>query len=137
MNWTLVVTDGAYAITFLLGVAAIIGWSMRHGWKLFGRARRVLDDFEGVSERKGVPARPGVMERLQRSEAADQAILGRLEAGDRRFDAIEARLDGFQTVLDATSARVHAELTPNGKPLAEKIDALYQALVVNRDGGHE
>ena len=56
-----------------LGIAipaggAILGLGIRTLWRFVSRVRRFLDDFEGTPERPGVPAVPGLMERVRRIE---------------------------------------------------------------------
>ncbi|MFD4314971.1 hypothetical protein [Streptomyces sp. NPDC058548] len=60
---TALVWGGAASI--LVGLLAGLWRGVRALARFFLRAGRLLDDFLGEPERPGVPARPGVMERIQ------------------------------------------------------------------------
>ena len=56
----------ALAFAGALGTAMI--WLARWAWKLGTRIMRFFDDYFGTPAHDGVPARPGVMSRLQSME---------------------------------------------------------------------
>lgn len=122
MTWS-ALFDNAASLAIAGGAAAgAVGWSTRKAWLGLGRVRRFLDDYEGTPERNGVPARPGLMERMQTSETAQGQILDRLDTGDLRFASIESRL---QAVVD--------ELPKNGMPASVKLDYVYQWIMSRPD----
>lgn len=53
------------ALALVVAVTGCIAWGLRWGWRVLSRITRFLDDFMGEPARQGVPARPGVMTRLQ------------------------------------------------------------------------
>lgn len=57
-----------------LAVAALVSlWAALRGiFRLFARMHHFLDDWFGEEARDGIPARPGVMERLESLERAVQ-----------------------------------------------------------------
>ena len=55
------------AFAVILGVGVIVGAAVK-GWKVIKRLNHFLDDVMGEEERPGVPARPGLMERVMRVE---------------------------------------------------------------------
>ena len=55
----------AFAVILGIGVLAAAGVK---GWKVIKRLNHFLDDVMGEEERPGVPARPGLMERVMRVE---------------------------------------------------------------------
>lgn len=53
-----------------LGAAATVLWKLGRGVvRLLRQVRTFLEDWNGEPERPGVPARPGVLERLERLDA--------------------------------------------------------------------
>jgi len=55
--WTAVIMAATAAAT-------IIGWAVRHTWRIMRRTSRFMDDYFGQEARDGMPAVPGVMARL-------------------------------------------------------------------------
>ena len=55
------------AFAVILGVGVIVGAAVK-GWKVIKRLNHFLDDVMGEEARPGVPARPGLMERVMRVE---------------------------------------------------------------------
>lgn len=66
IDWEAVVSRLGLALAAL----AAIGGAVRGMFRLFGRMQHFLDDWFGEEARDGVPARPGVMERLDSLEQA-------------------------------------------------------------------
>lgn len=92
---------GTFAVT-------VGGFLVARAWRVTGRVRRFLDDYEGAPARPGVDARPGVMERLQ---------------------TVEQSVQGLGDVLGETRAIVH-ELRPNGGASArDEIRTIYRHVV--------
>jgi hypothetical protein len=56
------------ATALAVAVVGCFAWFGRQAWRLLLRTQDFLDDWAGHPERKGVPAKPGVMERLQTVE---------------------------------------------------------------------
>ncbi|GAB3224083.1 hypothetical protein GCM10027447_12320 [Glycomyces halotolerans] len=60
----------AAAAIVALGAAATVLWKLGRGVvRLLRQVRTFLEDWNGEPERPGVPARPGVLERLERLDA--------------------------------------------------------------------
>ena len=59
-------------------LATLAVWAGRKVWHTFRRTLDFLDDWGGHPERKGVPARPGVMERLQAVEFVLGEVRGQI-----------------------------------------------------------
>ena len=54
------------ALTALsIAVFGIAGWAARWAWRILKRTTHFLDDYFGEPPRDGLPAKPGVMARLQ------------------------------------------------------------------------
>jgi hypothetical protein len=66
------------ATALVLAVVGGIAWFTRWAWRLLRRTQDFLDDWGGHPERKGVPARAGVMERLQSVELIVTDVRGEL-----------------------------------------------------------
>jgi hypothetical protein len=56
------------AIAFFTALGALLVWMLRWAWRIISRIIRFLDDYFGTPGHEGVPARPGVMSRLQSVE---------------------------------------------------------------------
>lgn len=57
-------------IVGLVAGLAFLGTILGKAWRLLGRAKDLGDDLAGEPARRGVPARPGLMERVAAIEAA-------------------------------------------------------------------
>lgn len=120
----------ADAASLAIAGGAVVGvgaWFTRHSWRGVGRVRRLLDDLEGSQARPGVPARPGVMERLQSSEEANVQILERLAAGDEANAQILERL----ATGDEANAQILERLTAGDERFggdSDRLDAMEQRL---------
>lgn len=108
-------------------IVGVLAWATRHSWRGAGRVRRLLDDLEGSQARPGVPARPGVMERLQSSEETDGQILERLAAGEEANVQILERL----ATGEAAQAQILERLTAGDERFggdSDRLDAMEQRL---------
>ncbi|MGN6607955.1 MAG: hypothetical protein ACTHMS_13210 [Jatrophihabitans sp.] len=117
-----ILTDAASIAIAGGGAAGLVGWIIRKAWLGLARVRRFLDDYEGTPARPGIPERPGVMTRLQ-------SIDHRLANGDLRFEALDERntlLDQRHARVDAILAHLAEEMPKNGRPMTEKVDAIYR-----------
>ncbi|RJL21121.1 hypothetical protein [Bailinhaonella thermotolerans] len=81
---------GGLALLVLLG--RMVVWA----WRFLRRVGHFLDDWQGEQPRPGVPARPGIPERLASVEA-------RMAGVEARMAALEVELshDGGATLRDA------------------------------------
>ena len=73
--------DPAWITAALALAAAVLGclaWLGRKVWRGWQRTENFLDDWGGHPERPGVPARPGVMERLQSVEFTLGEVRGQI-----------------------------------------------------------
>lgn len=87
------------AITWILALVAFALLALR-GWKLLGALKDFLDDVKGEPARPGVPARAGLMERVQRIEHEVLPNTGTsLNDAVRRTDEAVVRLE--QSVSEA------------------------------------
>lgn len=97
-------------------VGGILVWFGRKAWKGVRRWTRFLDNYEGTPEAPGIPARPGVMQRLQTIEAANE----------------------HQTSLLAEMQPTVVEVKqilgqPNGMDLGTKIDRLWAKYLTDEE----
>jgi hypothetical protein len=63
--------DPAWATALIALVAAVFGavaWAARWAWAILRRIVHFLDDFGGQPARDGLPARPGLMARMESVE---------------------------------------------------------------------
>jgi hypothetical protein len=133
------VTAAALAIP---GAATVI--LFRPLRKMSHRFGQFLDDWGGETSRIGVPARPGVMERLSKIEerqvaVSNEALKTRTEvrtqlvASEKRTAAVLADLDVRLGEAQEQLAVVHHEMLPNGGySLKDQVNRIDPAL--NDDG---
>lgn len=107
-----------------LGLAAVVGLGIAV-WRvvpLLKKLSNFIDDVAGQPPRAGVPARPGLMERVQRIE---HELFP--NSGMSTRDAInrtEAAVEGIRTKLDEEDRRLdHLERATHGVRRREKEDA--------------
>jgi hypothetical protein len=66
------------ATALAVAVLGSMAWLGRKFWRGFRRTQDFLDDWAGHEERAGVPARPGVLERLQSVETMLTEVRGQI-----------------------------------------------------------
>lgn len=62
------------AIALATVLVAVLAWMARWAWKLGRKAWQFIADWEGIPAMHGRPARPGVIERLEKLEATTIGI---------------------------------------------------------------
>ncbi|MEV0016716.1 hypothetical protein [Streptomyces tendae] len=79
------------AVSLLTGVVTVLWRGVRGAVHLAGRTGQFFDDFYGEEERPGVPARPGVLERLSAFEARMTRVEHELypNSGESLRDAVD------------------------------------------------
>jgi hypothetical protein len=97
-----------------IGVVALLAL-VRFSWRQGRNTARMVEDWRGNEGRPGVARRPGVMERLA--------------SGDDHFQLLDLRMDEVTSRLDSVQQTLDREIPKNGKPLADKIDALYRHFI--------
>ena len=80
VNWIIV-------FALLTTVGSIVG---KRIWPIMRKLEHMLDDFNGTEARPGVPARPGIMERV---ESIEQRIKKLEEETKRRWQEIGEKND--------------------------------------------
>lgn len=106
----------------ILTLATVIGFLWRKVGPVLRRVGHFLDDFLGEEERPGIPARPGVLERLQAVEVALAEVRYHVQpnGGRSAHDRLIERVDTLAARLDehiAASATSH-------QAIYERLDAL-------------
>lgn len=92
------------ALTLAAAVGALAWKAVRGTLRLGGKIEQFIDDWNGEEERPGVPARPGVMERV---------------------GGIEDRMTGIEDRV----ARVEEQMNPNhGSSLRDAVDLANRRL---------
>lgn len=121
--------------TGVTAIDSLVGWSIAAaaitaGLALVWRAGRALlrlvrrlddiaDDWKGTQGRPGVPARPGLLERMTAIEERTGCMADCLDGIDRRVQRIEGEVlaNGGASMRDAVDRtdRRTARLTPEGE----------------------
>jgi hypothetical protein len=94
------------ATALAAAVAGLAAWAIRWTWRVLTRITRFLDDYFGEPARDGVPARPGVMSRLQAVEES----LAHVVAETRPNHGNSLRDVVAQTAQDVADMRSRMEL---------------------------
>jgi hypothetical protein len=119
---TLTATD----VAILAGNVAVLGAIVRKTWPVLRRLRDLLDDWNGESARPGVPARAGVMVRLQSIE--ERTVQLEHNGGRSLRDDITALREHAAAQADLTSIR--EELSHHLTQAAEDRAELWRVLAL-------
>lgn len=109
MHWT---AGGITAVVIVAtALATAVGWALRCTWRILSRTTRFLDDYFGEAARDGLPARPGVMSRLQNVEEITTEVRAemRINAGNSLRDVVHqtaAEVADVKTALSSLTGRV-------------------------------
>lgn len=108
----------------LIAIVGVLVFIWRKVWPYARRISHFLDDFIGEEARPGVPARPGVMERLQNHELALAEIRYHVQpnSGHSAHDRLVARVDALAAHLDEHMA----ESTAAHEAIEERLDHLAE-----------
>jgi hypothetical protein len=103
----------------LCGLVAVLWRAVRRGVRIAGRIDEVVDDWQGTPARSGVPARPGLMERVATIEDRTCATAEQVGQLDGRLSAIEHELHpnsgtSLRDAVDRVDART-AHLAPDAE----------------------
>lgn len=119
----------AQALTWFLALVAFALLAIR-GWKLLGSLKDFMDDVKGEPARAGVPARPGLMERVGSIETSLAQVKHEVlpntgtslrDAADRtekKVDDIGPKVDS----LTADMATVHEKLDNDNRRIDRLAD---------------
>lgn len=72
-------TDGLVVLGSFVGAAAAVGGAVGLLWRRFRGLARLIDDLLGEPARPGVPASPGVMERLATHDQTLTYLAGQVQ----------------------------------------------------------
>ncbi|WP_282795050.1 hypothetical protein [Streptomyces sp. CC224B] len=113
------------ALSLLAGLGAAI-WRVVRGFsRLTGRTGQFLDDWYGEERGPGVPARPGVMERLSNLEGALRSVQHEVkpisgaslrDAVDRANERLERLCPGVMEPCDPEAERTEPPAAPPALP---------------------
>lgn len=95
------------AIAAAVGAVIAVGGL---GWKFFravGQFVHMIDDMAGTRERKGVAARPGIMERLASMEASQSQLQVTQNAHTEQLNAMAKVNEDQSRMLASVSHEVH------------------------------
>ncbi len=84
------------AITAVLG---LLGLLIRFVAKISKAVALFMEDWLGEAGRPGVPPRPGVMERVQVTEARAVSVETRVDGHEDRINGVERRVDGLERTV--------------------------------------
>ncbi|MGK5529373.1 hypothetical protein [Streptomyces sp. URMC 129] len=118
----------AGAVLGLAGVSTLLWRAGRGLARLIARVDEVVDDWRGSPERPGVPARPGVLERIAGIEERMCQLLDRVARVESQAAAIEHelhpnggsslrdavnRVDARTARVDARTAQIASDVSPD------------------------
>lgn len=101
------VLDMAVTLAALAAVATVI----RKVWPVLSKLKDIIDDIAGEPARKGVPARPGLMERMASVEAkvTSADYHSRPNGGSSAYDALMREVRGLHDKVDSHITLSNAE----------------------------
>lgn len=111
-------------------VIAIIGF----GWKFFravGQFVHMIDDMAGTKERKGVPARPGIMERLGTIETSQAQQQVTQNAHTEQLNGLSAEMAEQSRMITAVSHEVHFNNGSSVKDSAVRTEAAVKIMAAD------
>jgi len=99
-------------------VIGILGWAVRHAWRVLRRVTRFLDDYAGEPARDGMPAKPGFMARLASAEEQIGRVLAETQPnhGTSLRDVVhKAAADIAEIKADQAALRLEVEIIRRGQ----------------------
>jgi hypothetical protein len=100
----------------IVSLAVILGW-MGHTWRKVARkGNQFLEDFYGVEARAGVPARPGVVERISNLETVSA------ESSELIKKIWAEQIPNHGTSQRDDISRIHEAVTGLKPPIARAYD---------------
>lgn len=113
----------AALVALVVAVVAGLGWAVRWAWRVLRRVVHFLDDYAGQPARDGLPARPGLMARLQSVEELVAKVVA------------ETTPNGGGSMRDevARTARDVAEIKTEQAAVRSRLEA-FDAMRAAREG---
>lgn len=110
-----IVVGGAIALLGLL--MTVSTFLLRNGWRFFRKANLFFEDFYGEKGRPGVPARPGVTERLTQIEYIQAT------QSDLIKKIWDEQMPNHGSSLRDDISRIHETVTGEKTPIAKAYDS--------------
>ena len=108
---TLMLTWATLVVTIIAACIAVARWGRKYGRKIM----QMVEDFNGTGERPGVPARLGVMERLQGLDLQVAQVISETSPnhGGSMKDAVQ-RIDTKVGTLEIDVKGIHERMDLTG-----------------------